>query len=74
MSDSTNNVSILLWPFYATWRLLTMILAGLGRLLCGLLGLAIMGVGVGVSLTVIAAPIGVPLAVFGFLLMVRALF
>jgi len=38
------------------------------------LGLVLMIVGVVVSLTVVGAIIGVPLAIFGFMLMVRSLF
>jgi hypothetical protein len=65
---------LLLWPFYAVWRLLTLILAITGRIVCALIGLAMMAAGVAITLSVVAAPIGIPLAVFGFLLLVRALF
>ena len=68
------DIPILLWPFYAIWRLLTLILEMAGRLVCAVLGLALMVAGAAISITVVAAPIGIPLAVFGFLLAVRALF
>ncbi len=74
MSGNDRQVPWLLWPFYAVWRLLTSILGITGRILCAILGLALMMAGVAVTLTVIAAPIGIPLAVFGFLLLIRALF
>ena len=75
MSDSAdNNVPILLWPFYATWRLLTFILELVGRLLCVGLGIAMMVAGVAITLSVIGAPLGIPLAALGFLLLVRAIF
>ena len=75
MTDSNERkIPILLWPFYAIWRLLTFILNLVGRLLCALLGLALMAAGVAVALSVIGAPLGVPLAALGFLLLVRALF
>lgn len=75
MNDSTQgNVPILLWPFYAIWRLLTFILNVVGRLLCALLGIAFMIGGVAITLSVVGAPIGIPLASLGFLLLVRALF
>jgi len=75
MNDSTqSNVPILLWPFYAIWRLLTFILNVVGRLLCALLGIAIMIGGVAITLSVVGAPLGIPLASLGFLLLVRALF
>lgn len=73
-NPSENRVPILLWPFYAVWRLLTLILSAVGRLLCALLGLGIMIGGVAITMSVIGAPLGLPLAALGFLLLVRALF
>jgi hypothetical protein len=63
-----------LWPFHALWRLVGFVLAATGRVVCGVLGLALIAVGVVLSLSVVGAPLGVPLAVLGFLLLVRALF
>ena len=75
MSDARDNgVPLLLWPFYALWRLLTFILKAIGRLLCGLLGLGLMIAGVAITMSVVAAPLGIPLAAFGFLLVIRAIF
>ena len=74
MSDPDRKVPLLLWPFYAVWRLLTFVLKLVGRLLCAILGLALMAVGVVVTFTVIGAPVGIPIAVFGFLLLIRAIF
>ena len=74
MTDSDRNVPILLWPFYAIWRLVTLVLELVGRMLCAVLGLAIIAAGVVITISVVAAPIGIPLAIFGFLLIVRALF
>ncbi len=75
MSDSTDTqVPILLWPFYAIWRLLTFILNLAGRLICSILGIGIMIAGVAITMSVIGAPIGIPLASLGFLLLIRALF
>jgi len=75
MSDSTDKrVPILLWPFYAIWRLLTFVLEFVGRLLCALLGIGMMAAGVTITLSVVGAPLGIPLAVLGFLLLIRALF
>lgn len=75
MNDSTDNhVPILLWPFYAIWRLLTFILSVVGRLLCALLGIGLMAAGVAITLTVVGAIVGIPLAALGFLLLVRAVF
>jgi hypothetical protein len=72
MSD--RDVPILLWPFYAIWRLLTFVVEMVGRLICALIGLALMAAGTAITITVLAAPIGIPIAAVGFLLLVRAVF
>ncbi len=75
MTDSTENkVPILLWPFYAVWRLLTFILQLVGRLLCIVLGIVLMAAGVVITFSVVGAPIGIPMAAIGFLLLIRAIF
>ena len=75
MNDSTESrVPILLWPFYAIWRLLTFILNIIGRVLCALVGIAMMIAGVAIALSVVGAPVGIPLTALGFLLLVRAIF
>jgi len=75
MSDSSEtHIPILLWPFYAVWRLLTFVMSVVGRLLCAVLGLAVMVAGVLVTMSIVGAPIGIPLASVGFLLLIRALF
>jgi len=63
-----------LWPFYAIWRLLTLILNLIGRVISALVGIALMVGGVAITLSVVGAPIGIPLASLGFLLLIRALF
>ena len=75
MNESTESqVPWILWPFYAIWKLLTFILNSCGRILCAIFGLLLMVTGVAVSLSIVGAIIGIPLASFGFLLTVRALF
>lgn len=75
MNDSTESqVPWILWPFYAVWKLLTLVLNITGRIICAILGLLLMVAGVAISLSIVGAIIGVPLAAFGFLLAVRALF
>ena len=74
MSSDDRKVPWILWPFQAVWGLLTLILEITGRIICAILGLALMAAGVAISLSIVAAPIGIPMAVFGFLLLVRALF
>lgn len=74
--DETGNqrVPLLLWPFYAVWKLVTFVVELIGRMLCGLLGLALMIAGIAITITVLAAPVGIPIAALGFLLLVRAIF
>lgn len=75
MNDSTqSNLPILLWPVYAVWRLLTFVLKVIGRLVSALLGIGLMIAGVAITLSVVGAPLGIPLASLGFLLLIRALF
>ncbi len=75
MNDSTQSkVPILLWPFYAIWRLLTFVLNLIGRVISALVGIALMLGGVAITLSVVGAPVGIPLASLGFLLLIRALF
>ena len=75
MNDSADRqIPWLLWPFYAMWRLLTFILGLIGRLLSALLGIGLMVAGVTITLSVVGAPLGIPLTALGFLLLVRALF
>ena len=63
-----------MWPFYAVWRLLTFVVELIGRLLCGVLGIGLMIAGVTITLSIIGAPVGIPLASVGFLLLVRSIF
>ncbi len=72
MSD--RDVPILLWPFYAIWRLLSFMVELVGRLICALIGLGLMAAGTAVTITIVAAPIGIPIAAVGLLLLVRAIF
>lgn len=76
MNDKTNErrVPLLLWPFWAIWRLLAIILGLTGRLVAAIVGLVLMIVGLILTITVLAAPIGIPLIIFGFLLIIRGFF
>jgi hypothetical protein len=67
-------MSILLWPFTALWALLTFIIRLTGRLLAVVAGLALMIVGAVLTFLILAAPAGIPLFIFGFLLLIRGLF
>jgi len=63
-----------LWPFLALWRLVTGILMLTGRLVAVILGLVFVLVGAVLSATVIGAILGVPMILFGVLLVLRGLF
>lgn len=67
-------MKILFWPFIMLWGFIGLLLSLLGRMLTGILGLVFMIVGGVVTLTVIGAVVGVPLAILGALLVGRALF
>jgi hypothetical protein len=74
MSKKKHHTHWLLWPFVALWKLVAGIVALTGRLVAVILGLVLMIVGVIVSLTIIGAIVGIPLIIFGFLLILRGLF
>ena len=74
MSHAERGVPWILWPFNALWRIVTFILNVTGRLICTVLGIALMVVGSVVALTIVGAPLGVPLILLGVLLLARALF
>lgn len=64
----------LLWPFAAVWSLLGFLLRLTGRLVGVLLGLVLMIAGLALTLTLIAAPVGIPFAVLGLLVLLRSVF
>ena len=74
MSSESRRVPILLWPFYALWRLVTGILALTGRLVAAVLGIVLVVAGGLLTATVVGAPVGIPLVVRGLLLFARSLF
>lgn len=63
-----------LWPFAAIWKLLAVIVELTGRLVAMILGFVLIIVGVLVSLTVIGAIVGIPLAIIGLLLFLKGIF
>jgi len=72
--DSDRRHPWILLPFVALWRLLTLILELTGRLVAVALGLVLMIAGGLLTATVVGAPLGIPVAVFGLLLLLRGLF
>ena len=67
-------MSVLLLPFRAIWRLVTLIFELTGRFVAILIGFVLLVVGVIVTLTVVGAIVGIPLAIFGILLILRGMF
>lgn len=63
-----------LWPFAALWRLLAIIVEMTGRFVAMVLGIVLILVGGIVSLTIVGAIVGVPLAVIGLMLFLRGMF
>ncbi len=74
MSDHhKRRIPWLLWPFVALWNLVVWIVTLTGRLVAAILGLVFIIVGAILTLTVVGAIIGIPLAIFGILLILRGL-
>ena len=63
-----------LWPFVVVWNLLALVLNITGRVLAGILGVGLMVVGIALTMTVAGAPVGIPFAVVGLLLIIRSIF
>jgi hypothetical protein len=63
-----------LWPFIAIWRLVTTIIELTGRFVAILLGFVLFVAGAIVSLTIVGAIVGIPLMIFGGMLMLRGIF
>jgi len=73
-SDADRGYPWIFWPFVALWRLVTGILELTGRVLAVVLGLVLMIAGGLLTATVVGAPLGIPVALFGLLLLLRGLF
>jgi hypothetical protein len=74
MTDTNKHIPWYLLPFWAIWKLVEGIVLFAGRLVAVVLGGVLMLAGILVSLTIIGAVIGIPLAILGFLLVLRGLF
>lgn len=73
-TQTKSHIPWYLWPFAALWKLLAVIVEMTGRLVAMALGIVLIIVGVIVSLTIIGAIVGIPLAVVGLLLLLRGIF
>ena len=74
MTTEKRHIPWYLWPFAAIWKLLAVIVEMTGRFVAMVLGIVLFIVGVIVSLTLVGAIVGVPLALIGLLLFFRGLF
>ena len=72
--EKKKSVPWFLWPFKLIWDLLAFILNLTGRIIGAVLGLVLLIVGLVLTILVVSAPVGIPLAIFGFMLIVRSLF
>jgi hypothetical protein len=71
--SENHGCSCLLWPFVALFRLLAGIIILAGRSIVVVLGMVFIFVGLLVSLTIVGAIVGIPLALVGLLLVFRGL-
>jgi len=62
------------WPIRVFWMLITTIVGLTGRLVAMIVGTVFIVVGIIVSLTVVGSIVGVPLAILGFLIVLRGIF
>jgi hypothetical protein len=75
MTTSTKqNIPWYLWPFAAIWKLIAVIVEMTGRFLAMIIGIILMIIGGIISLTIIGAIIGIPLAIIGLLLFLKGIF
>ena len=61
-------------PFVAFWNFFSFILTTTGRMIAAILGIIFMIIGILLTTTIVAAPVGIPLIIFGLFLMVRSVF
>jgi hypothetical protein len=73
-TDHKSHTPWFLWPFAALWKLLAVIVELTGRFVALVLGIVFIIVGIIVSLTIVGAIVGVPLAIIGLLLLLRGIF
>jgi hypothetical protein len=73
-THSKSHIPWYLWPFVALWKLIAGIVEFTGRFVAMVLGIVFMIVGVIVSLTIVGAIVGVPLAFVGLLIFLRGIF
>ena len=73
-TQTKKHIPWYLWPFAALWKLLAVIVEMTGRFVAMVLGVVFIIVGVIISLTIVGAIVGIPLAIIGLLLLLRGMF
>lgn len=73
-THSKSRIPWYLWPFVALWKLIAGIVEFTGRFVAMMLGIVFIVVGVIVSLTIVGAIVGIPLAIIGLLMFLRGIF
>lgn len=73
MSKQNKHIPWILLPFVWLWDLVAWVIGLTGRLIAVVLGLVFLVVGGILTITIVGAIIGIPLIVFGFLLILRGL-
>lgn len=63
-----------LWPFWIVWKFLATIVELVGRFTALVIGLVFILIGILLTITVIGSIIGIPLAIIGFLLLLKGIF
>lgn len=74
MQSMVGGTPWLFWPFVMLWKLIAKTVELVGRLAAFAIGVALLVVGALLTVTVVGAVVGVPLAAIGLLLIVRSLF
>lgn len=74
MTTPTKRAACFFWPLAATWRLVAAIVTLAGRMAAAIAGIAIVIAGFCLTLTLVGAVLGIPLIIFGILLIGRSLF
>jgi hypothetical protein len=73
-THSKSHIPWYLWPFVAIWKLVAGVVEFTGRFVAMVLGIVFIIVGVIISLTIVGAIVGVPLAIIGLLIFLRGIF
>lgn len=68
------NTCWYLWPFATVWDVLALMLEMTGRIAGIALAIVVMAAGIILTMTVAGAPVGIPVAAFGLLVMIRCVF